>query len=168
MSNNSQYFDLAIIETENGGDLQLLGKDLAVVYGNENQMYLAMFGGNVEQDTEAVVTLAESDDFWANSLLFPSDAFLQFNSKVERLLNTTELSSSGRVVIENGVKGDLKFLKSLGAEITVSVTIPATNIVTIQINAVFKNGQKSVTIINYKKKANGDFSALDFNNDFFI
>ena len=40
-------FDLAIIETLNGGDLQKVGNDIGVIYGNENQGYLGMFGGNI-------------------------------------------------------------------------------------------------------------------------
>ncbi len=168
MVNDSPYFDLAIIETLNGGDLQLVGKDLAIVRGNENQFYLAMFGGNIEQNTESVTTLAESEDFWANDLLFPNQAALQFNSNTERTLNTTPLTSSGRIIIENAIKDDLKFLKAIGADITVSVTIPSDNRVTVEITAKFTSGQTGVIIINYKKKANGDFFAMDFNSDFFI
>jgi len=162
------FFDLAIIETLNGGDLQLLGNDLAVVNGNENQFYLSMFGGNVEQNTEATITLADSKDFWGNNLLFPSQAALQFNSNTERVLNATELTSTGRIKIENAIKQDLKYLSDLGVTITVSVSIPETNKVTVEIKGVFQTGDEKVAIINFIKKANGDFFAMDFNNDFFI
>lgn len=161
-------FDLAIIETLNGGDFQLVGNDLAVVNGNENQGYLAMFGGNVEQNTESIVTLADSKDFWGNTLMFPSQASYQFNSNTERVLNTTPLTSVGRVRIENAIKTDLKYMKDVGVEITVSVSIPETNKVTVDITAVFPTGEQKVAIINFIKKAGGDFFAIDFNNDFFI
>ena len=162
-------FDLAIIETENGGDLQKVGNDLAVVYGNENQVYLAWFGGNVEQNTEANVTLADSKDFWGNGLLFPSQAALQFNSNTERILNTTALTSVGRVKIENAIKSDLKFMSDTGITITVVVSIVETNKISVELTAIFPvTGNQKVAIINFIKKAGGDFFAIDFNNDFFI
>ena len=163
------YFDLAIIETQNGGDLQMVAGDLAVVNGNENQFYLSMFAGNVEQNTEPTVTLAESFDFWANNLLFPSNAAYQFNSNTERTLNNTPLTSDGRIKIENAIKQDLKYLSDANITITVNVSIPSTNQVTVNITGIFPTGTQKVAVINFIKQAlTGDFSAVDFNNDFFV
>lgn len=161
------YFDLAIVETLNGGDLQLIGHDLAVVNGNENQFYLMMFGGQVEQNTEDAVP-GNAKDYWANNLLFPSDKALQFNSNTERTLNTTPLTSAGRLKIENAIKEDLKYSVDFGVTVKVTVTIPATNKVTVEVRGTLGSGEKRVMIITYAKKSNGDFFALDFNNDFFI
>lgn len=161
------YFDLAIIETLNGGDLQLVGRDLAIVEGNENQFYLSMFGGNVEQDTENS-TPGNAKDYWANNLLFPSEASMQFNSKTERILNTTELTSVGRLKIENAIKQDLKFSSDFGAEVSINVSIPETNKVIVELKATLGGVEKRVATITYVKKSNGDFFAMDFNNDFFI
>ena len=44
--------DLKICETLDGGDLILLNDDIAVIEDLSNQPYLAMFGGNVEANTE--------------------------------------------------------------------------------------------------------------------
>lgn len=160
-------FDLAIVETLNGGDLQKVGNDLAVVYGHENQFYLMMFGGNVAVNTENAIP-GDAKDYWANNLLFPSDQARQFNSNTERILNTTPLTSAGRLKIENAIKQDLKFSTDLGVVVTVTVTIPATNKVTVEIKGVFSGGEKRIMVITYAKKSNGDFFALDFNNDFFV
>lgn len=161
-------FDLAIIETLNGGDLQLQGNDLAVVNSNENQIYLAMFGGNTQQNTEQVVTIADSQDYWANALLYPSQQALQFNSNTERVLNTTALTSTGRLKIENAIKADLQFMSNAGIVITVVVSIVSTNKVSVELTATFQTGNQKIAIINFIKTAGGDFFALDFNNDFFI
>ena len=45
-------WDLAILESGNGGDVSMNGSDLAVYYLDENDIYLRMFGGNIEQDTK--------------------------------------------------------------------------------------------------------------------
>jgi hypothetical protein len=42
--------DILLVETGNGGDVIFTGNDLAVINGFENMPYLAMFGGNVEED----------------------------------------------------------------------------------------------------------------------
>jgi hypothetical protein len=72
--------DLAIIETGNGGDLQLVGNDLAMVNGIENMPYLGMFGGNIEESTVNKVEKLQSFDWWGNNLLMPGNQSIQFNS----------------------------------------------------------------------------------------
>lgn len=169
MATKRKYFDAAIGESDgNGGDLQQLGNDLAVVYGNENQVYLALFGGNVEQNTPALVTKEQTFDWWANNLFHPNDKERQFNSNTERTLNTTALNSSGRIKIESAVKDDLAFLIGLGATFTVNVTIPSVNTVTIEIRVIYSETARRLTIITFGKRfTDGDFSILDFNEDFY-
>lgn len=166
MASNRKYFDLAIGEADgNGGDIRLVGNDIALVFGTENQIYLALFGGNVEQSTPALSTNEQTFDYWGNSLLFASDN--QFNSSTERALNTTALNSSGRIKIENAVKSDLTFLQRLGAEVSVNVTIPSVNTVQIEIRTEFQ-GVGRLTVINFGRRfTDGDFSILDFNEDFY-
>ena len=45
-------WDLAIVESGNGVDVSMNESDLAVYYLDENDIYLRMFGGNIEQDTK--------------------------------------------------------------------------------------------------------------------
>ncbi len=162
-----QTFDLAIIETLNGGDFQLQGNDLAVVNSIENMIYLALFGGNIEESTQQSFIQAQSFDYWGNSFLTPDQ---QFNSDTERTLNSTPLTTSGRVIIENAIKKDLDFFKVFGATVTVSVSIIATDKLSVNIKVMFPNQQASMTIINFRKaaSADGDFFILDFNDDFFL
>ncbi len=161
-------FDLAIIETGNGGDLQLVGNDLGVVRGIENMPYLAMFGGNVESVTQNRVQDAQSFDYWQNNLFMPNDQSIQFNSIVEKTLNTTALTSSGRVIIENAIKKDLSFLADGGALLEVSVTIVSTDRINVTLKVQQPLSAEKITIINFKKKSNGDWYIFDFNDDFFL
>jgi phage gp46-like protein len=164
MAVSRKYFDLAVGESEgNGGDLQQIGNDLAVVYSVENQVYLALFGGNVEGNTDTKI----GSGWWGNKLFFGNDTAKQFNSNTERILNTVALSSAGRIKIENAVKDDLKYLN---ANITVIVTIPSINTVRIDIKAIYPDGTRRLSIITFGRRTKdgvGDFSLLDFNEDFF-
>jgi hypothetical protein len=116
--------DVRVVESLNGGDLVKKNKDIDVLYGFENMVYLALFGGNVEASTPIKRLRNEhAYDWWGNSLLMPNNPSMQFNSNTERVLNKTALTSRGRIEIERAVYTDLEFLKPFG-EVKVSVTIP--------------------------------------------
>lgn len=118
--------DLKVIETLNGGDLVKNTKDLAVVEMTEgltNMPYLAMFGGNIEESTpDFRLSRRQYFDWWGNVLLLQNAPTSQFNSETERVLNSTPLTSAGRVLIEEAIKKDLSFLREI-ADVSVSVSI---------------------------------------------
>lgn len=116
--------DLRLVETGNGGDLFLKGKDLNLIFGFENMIYLAMFGGNVAEDTpQNRPEGQEAFDFWGNRLFAQNDSNIQFNSQTERMLGKVAISSSGRIQIEEAIKKDLEFMAPF-AKVTVAVTLP--------------------------------------------
>lgn len=115
--------DTKLIETGDGGDLELSGNDLALIDGLQNMPYLAMFGGNPGELTEgAKLPDQQAFDWWGNNLLFPNDYAIQFNSLLEKRLSTIALNSSGRIQLEQAVKTDLDFMLAF-AEVTVEVLI---------------------------------------------
>lgn len=123
--------DLEIIETGNGGDLVKKPKDLSVVEGFENMVYLALFGGNVEASTPTErIESEQAFDFWGNVLLMGNDPKIQFNSLTERTLGQVALNSSGRILIEQAVKKDLEFMADF-ALIKVVVSIISTDRIAI-------------------------------------
>lgn len=161
--------DIALVETGSGGDFQKIGNDLAVIYGRENNVYIALFGGNVEESTPAVDKKERlAADYWANNLFYRNQPVKQLNSKTERTLNTTALNSSGRIKIENAVKEDLQFLVNQGVLVAVTVTLPGINTVKIEVLTTYKDGERRVTLVNYEKKgtSSGDFSLQDYNYDY--
>lgn len=155
-----KIFDLAIGETLNGGDLTMNGNDLAAVYSQENQIYLAIVGGNVEASTPD----SENKDFWGNYLLTPEQ---QFNSETQRTLKITPLSSAGRGIIEAAVKKDLEFLSPY-SDVTVSVSIPKVDTVLIKVTILWNEGKKQLTVFTFKENpVTGDYSLEDYNNDYY-
>ena len=115
--------DLKVIESLNGGELVKTSKDLTVIEGIQNMVYLALFGGNVLASTTNKRLETEQDfSWWGNPVLHPNEPDLQFNSITERNLINIPLTSSGRSQIESGVKQDLAFMKSF-ARVAVVVSI---------------------------------------------
>jgi hypothetical protein len=163
-------FDIALVETLNGGDIVFNGTDLVVVNNGENQPYLAMFGGNKEStpsNKADVPQNAQSFDFWGNNLFWASDQISQFNSKTERMLNDTELSSAGRMEIQKAMADDLQFL-SPGGKVKVTVAITGPERIDASILITLPSGGQQVKIISFKKALTGDWVITDFNNDFLL
>lgn len=163
---NGLQFDIAVFENFNGGDVLVKGNDLVKYYENENQVYLALFGGNVEEDTPTVqVKGKERNYYWGNYFLNEEN---QFNSKTERSLKNFELSSQGRGKLQAAVEFDLAYLKKY-ADITVQVSIIGQNKLTIKVFTAYFSGKKIVTTLTYSSpNMDGDFSLLDFDiQDFF-
>jgi hypothetical protein len=123
--------DLVVYESGNGGDLQLLGNDLATTDSFFNMPYLGWFGGNPGFVTTGNEIESEQRfDWWGNELLFPNQEEIQFNSFLEDILNNTAVDSSGRNTIRNFATRDLNFLGTF-ATVTVDVVILDDNKVSI-------------------------------------
>lgn len=123
--------DLMIYESGSGGDLNLKNDDLETVSGLTNQVYLALFGGNIEENTsDDLEDLDERNDWWGNYLL---NEELQFNSSFERTLTTVTLNSGGISKLINAAKKDLKYLEAY-ADITVEGSIIGLNKFKLQVN----------------------------------
>lgn len=122
--------DLKIYDTDDGGDIFLRGNDMVTVEGFVNMPYIAMFGGNVKENTPARREVGQQAfDYWGNAFL--ANEAIQYNSNTERVLQEVALSSSGRILIEEAVKKDLQFMQAF-AEVTISVEVTGND--KIQIN----------------------------------
>lgn len=114
-----QITDILIYESGDGGEFQLVNGDLNTVQSITNCVYLALFGGNVEQSTSNDIEDNEQRfDWWGNVLI--SD--IQFNSEFERTLLEVSLNSSGIGKLENAAMNDLAFLKTY-ANVSVNISI---------------------------------------------
>jgi hypothetical protein len=161
--------DIAVIESLNGGEIQVLGNDLATVDGLENMPYLAWFGGNVGQSTKKKLSSAEQNfDWWGNNLLFFNEPSFQFNSLFENTIKTMPLTSSGRAAMEQAANLDLAFLSPV-AEYTVTVTYVTVDRIRMQLWVRMRDGSNTFTkdISFSKKESDGDWLFDDFNDDFF-
>jgi len=118
--------DLFLCENGSGGDFLFINNDFVLTDGFSNQIYLAWFGGNTggeESDREDVPQSEQRTDWWGNNLFFEQDLEFKFKSELETTLTNTELSSNGRLAIEDTAKADLDFLRDFG-DVEIIATIP--------------------------------------------
>jgi hypothetical protein len=155
-------WDLALLETGNGGDLTIHGNDLAVVENDENEIYLRLFGGNIEADSKKTRLSGEQDfSYWANGVLFDNDPLISFNSLTERTLNNTPLTSAGRVLIQSAIAKDLE-----GLNVDVLVKILTDDRMNVVLTHRVKKTQAIFDLV--RNPRNGDWDLTDFNPlDFF-
>jgi phage gp46-like protein len=110
--------DILIYESGDGGEFSLLNNDLETVGSITNNVYLALFGGNIEQNTDTSIIDGEvRNDWWGNNILD-----IPFNSNFERTLLNVAVTSAGIRQIEEAALSDLAFLSDL-AQVSVEVNI---------------------------------------------
>jgi hypothetical protein len=156
--------DLVVLETGNGGDVTRRGNDLAMYFNGENNIYLAMFGGNPGFPTRPNDVESESFDYWGNRLFNESFPTRQFNSETEELLKNIALNSAGRQALEQAILKDLNYLRPQ-SEITVQASILSDDWIQVNIKVITLRVSQ-IKIINFRKSENGDFRFSDFNDDF--
>jgi hypothetical protein len=132
--------DISIFETGSGGDFAIVDNDLLLSESLYQQVFLALFGGNIEASTKDVyLPTEERSDYWGNSLIWKNEKTKQFNSETERAIQNNALNSSGRLVIITAMDMDLSYLKSM-INYTVEVQI---------------NGRDNLRlIVNFSEKSN--------------
>jgi len=134
--------DILLFETGQGGDFSIVNDDLLLGESFYQQIFLALFGGNIEASTKSQYLDGEERfDYWANALLWKNEQTKQFNSTTERVIQTTTLNSSGRIKIIEAVKVDLEYLKPI-ADFTVEVEILGRDNLKIIINFTEKLNQQ--------------------------
>lgn len=135
--------DVLIFESGDGGELSIENQDLVFVETLYQQIYLALFGGNVEQVTKTDYLFNEQRfDYWGNSLFFADAPSLQFNSNTEKTLQNIALNSSGRLELIRAVESDLQYLNEL-LNYTVDVLFFEVNKIKIIVNFVSKDNQEN-------------------------
>ena len=116
--------DINLFEGGSGGEMRILNSDLLLTETIYQTIYLALYGGNVEQDTtEDESDLEENFDYWGNQLFYSNNPDKWFNSQTERVLSTVALNGEGRRLIEDAVNADLQFLNNVvNFEVEVSIS----------------------------------------------
>ena len=138
-----QTTDLLLYETGSGGDLAVLSNDLAMAESLYQQVYLALFGGNIEANTKSkYIESEERFDYWGNSLVWNVKTTMQFNSETERALKNNALNSSGRLAILQAVQNDLRYLTSL-LSYTIEVSVLGVNRLKITVNFTQRGNQEN-------------------------
>jgi len=106
--------DVLIYESGDGGELSIMNDDLVFSETLYQQIYLALFGGNIEENTKRDYLVSEQRfDYWGNTLFFSENQTKQFNSNTERTIKNIVLNSSGRLDLIRAVIDDLAYLDDL-------------------------------------------------------
>lgn len=135
--------DINLHESGNGGEMAIVSNDLLIGESLFQQVYLALFGGNIEAVTRGDELISEERfDYWANSLFFNETPSKQFNSITEKTINSVALNSQGRLSIINAINEDLSYLTEL-LNYSIDVQIFEVNKIRIIINFTPKNNQQS-------------------------
>lgn len=138
--------DINLFESGDGGEIAILDGDVVLTEQLYQQVYLALFGGNVEASTEPNTPVTEQrNDWWGNSLIFTETPEKQFNSITEKTLRTTTLNSTGRITILRAIEYDLQYLKNV-ANVTVNVVILGTYKIKIDVTLSRPQNQQDVVM----------------------
>jgi phage gp46-like protein len=135
--------DINLHESGNGGEMAIVSNDLLMGESLFQQVYLALFGGNVEANTLGnELIIQERYDWWGNPLFFSENQSKQFNSNTERTINNVALNSQGRLQIVNAINEDLSYLSDL-LTYDINVQLFEVNKIRIIINFVPKSNQEN-------------------------
>ncbi|APZ82886.1 hypothetical protein [Flavobacterium phage FL-1] len=115
--------DILLFEAGGGGDLAIINNDLSMGESLYQQIYLSLFGGNVEESTKQFyLDNEERFDYWGNTLIWNDVKTKQFNSETERTIKSTVLNSSGRIRVIQAAENDLAYLQPV-ANISVDAQV---------------------------------------------
>lgn len=135
--------DIGLHESGSGGDLTITANDLLIGESLFQQVYLALFGGNLEASTRGDELFSEERfDWWGNSLFLKDDPSKQFNSITEKTITEVALNSQGRLKIISAINNDLDYLKSF---LKIDIDVSFLGATKIQITIIFskKEGNDS-------------------------
>lgn len=138
--------DVLIYESGDGGELSIMNDDLVFSELIYNQTYLALFGGNIAENTKRDYLFTEQRfDYWGNTLFHSETPTEQFNSNTERTIRNIALTSSGRAELIRAVEADLAYLN---------------DVLTFSVDVVFFDKNKIKIMIKFESKTNQESQAL--------
>lgn len=148
--------DISLFESGSGGDFAIVNDDLLMGESLFQQIFLALFGGNIEESTKQFyLETEERFDYWGNALLWNDVKTKQFNSETERTLRNVALNSSGRIAVLQAVELDITYLKTV-ANIVSDVQILSRSEIKITIVLSEKSNQQDKLLQFVYNNASGE------------
>lgn len=118
-----QQGDVLIYQTPDGGDITVEGGFFELSPSLESAVYLALFGGNEQDDGRA----DNPEQWWGNFL--ENEPVKQYRSELQYLLCSIPAIPANLLRLEDAVKRDLATLIEVGAmdSVEVSASMPMVN-----------------------------------------
>lgn len=126
----TQQGDVRLFQTQNDGDIALAGGVIEMEPGLSTAAYLALFGGNEDDDGSD----SNPANWWGN--LSETDPAKQYRSETQNLLKSLPNIPVNLRVLREAALRDLAFFTSEGIaqKVSVSLSKPERNRVNFQIN----------------------------------
>jgi phage gp46-like protein len=136
-----QEGDVKLFQTDDDGEITVEGGIVEMSGGLETAAYLAMFGGNEDDNGSDGSPL----QYWGN--LDEEDSDSHYRSETQHLLQSIPSTSGNLKRITEAAKRDLAFFISSGAASSVNVetTIPALNRISIICNITAEGEESEFT-----------------------
>ena len=133
-----QQGDVLLQQTNDNGEIEVVNGVVTMAGSFETMVYLCLFGGN-EDDAGGADT---TESWWGN--LDEIDPDLRYVSETQNLLKSIPAVSANLLKIQAAAERDLAVFtnKSIASSVTVVVSIPALNRVTIAVD-IEAIGEKS-------------------------
>lgn len=146
----TQQGDIALFQTDNGGEITVERGIVEMSGGLETAAYLSLFGGNEDDDGRD----NNSANWWGN--LDEIDLTRQYRSETQNLLQSLPITSGNLRRIEDAVLRDLNWFieQKVASSITVEIIVPALNTIQITINIEAQGEESSFEFVeNWKASA---------------
>jgi len=132
-----QQGDVLLQQTNDNGEIEVVNGVAAMTGSFETMAYFCLFGGNEDDDGRA----DNPETWWGN--LDEIDPDLRYVSETQNLLKSLSAVSSNLLKIQAAAERDLSVFtnKNIASSVTVVVSIPALNRVTIAVD-IEANGEK--------------------------
>ncbi len=134
----AQQGDVVLFQTDDDGEITVTGGIVEMSGGLETSAYLALFGGNEDDDGRPDNTA----NWWGN--IDEGETAKQYRSETQNLLQAIPAVPANLLRIEDAATRDLSYFleENIASSVTVSASMPGINRIRIIID-IEANGQES-------------------------
>lgn len=145
----TQQGDVALFQTNDDGNITVTNGVVEMSGGLETAAYLSLFGGNEDDDGRD----DNPNDWWGN--LDEGELDRQYHSETQNLLQSIPATTNNLLRIEDAANRDLSWFVDgkIASSITVSVTMPGLNRVSISIKIEANGVESSFNFVENWKAA---------------
>lgn len=133
---------IKLTDDGNGGELAIKNNDLEPENTIGTQIYLCLFGGNLDEE-------------WFGNLFYADDKLKQFSSNFEKALSNTVITSNSLLALKSALDTDLKILldNKIVDKFNTKINVVSLNKIDVTIEAI-NNGGNSKYKVLFNKETN--------------